>query len=155
MLAAFSSNKAISSDTWYILLCFFNFLCCCWCCHVVIFSPLIHTHNIRWMGEKYDGVRCCWNKKNIYPRNNFFLFYPLSYFKYNNHIIFLFIFLTSLFLFCNKYSRSGKLQPLLSTLAHHLPKNISIDGELLYVLLFSLTFFYINIFMAVLEEGIL
>lgn len=30
---------------------------------VLAIFGVILLRNIRWMGEKYDGVRCCWNPK--------------------------------------------------------------------------------------------
>jgi hypothetical protein len=33
------------------------------------FSSTISNSNDWWIGEKYDGIRCCWNSEyeNVYP----------------------------------------------------------------------------------------
>ena len=95
MLASFpTAPKAsiITLASWYgellILLLplfyLFSFFLLSFVFDLLLFLQLIY----RWLGEKYDGLRCCWNPKNhtMYPLF-FFALLPLflkSYYFLNN-----------------------------------------------------------------------
>lgn len=50
MLASFAMSTQFDGENWYAFVRFFDF--------IIIFVLLTWQ---RWMGEKYDGVRACWN----------------------------------------------------------------------------------------------
>ena len=60
--------------------------------------------NNRWMGEKYDGIRCVWHRSasTLYPADVFVIFimsFPL-YSALLSPIIFILLYFSSLFFVC-------------------------------------------------------
>lgn len=69
----------------------------------------------RWIGEKYDGMRCCWNPN-----------------KRTAYLLILFLNFTLLYMIEKRYTRAGNEIELLPSIIHSLPTTLFIDCELWY-----------------------
>ena len=80
MLASFAvDNNIISQSTWYART---NHIFAIFIINLSVYFYYYFIYSLpmrRWMGEKYDGVRCCWNPDMhcAYPTFDFIFFLSL------------------------------------------------------------------------------
>jgi hypothetical protein len=111
MLASFSNGlfeSTISTQNpWYFLFYYFNFILRSApppLAFIIYYILLYIIYFVRWIGEKYDGIRAVWNQQQLYPTIciSFFFLNPPPTFPF----LLYYYLISFLFDICKVYSQS-------------------------------------------------